>query len=112
MFLEEYVDGRFEHEGVVDGDHAHSRFAVPAWLAAARYGCVHYVVRDEEEGLQELGQPAEGCGVEVFGRGEGAGEEVGGGVGDGEAPVAFPAEGVVVEGLGVAMVSCVVNWML
>ena len=39
--------------------------------------------------------------MEVFGWREGAREEVGGGVGDGEAPVAFPAEGVVVEGLGV-----------
>ena len=99
VFLEQDVDGRFEHEGVVDGDHADARVAVPAWLPAPRYGGVHYVVRDEEEGLQELRQPAEGCGVEVFGWGERAGEEVGGGVGDGEAPVAFSAEGVVVEGL-------------
>ena len=96
VFLEEYVYGGFEHEGVVDGDHADARFAVPARLAAARYGGVHYVVGDEEECLEELGEPAEGCGVEVFGWGEGAGEEVGGGVGDGEAPVAFSAEGVVV----------------
>lgn len=91
VLLEEDVEGHFEHEGVVDGDGADARFAVPAGLAAARDGGVHDVVRDEEEGLQELREPAEGGGVEVFGRGEGAGEEEGGGVGDGEAAVAFPA---------------------
>ena len=63
--------------------------------------------------MQELGEPAEGRGVEVFRWGEGAGEEEGGGVGDGEAPVAFSAEGVVVEGLGsFGMVSCAVKWLL
>lgn len=36
----------------------------------------------------------------VFGGVEGAIEEEGGGVGDGEAAVAFSAEGVGVEGLG------------
>ena len=59
-------------------------------------GCVHYVVGDEEEGLQEFGQPAEGAGgVELWG-GEGCGVlEERAGVGDGEAAVEFAAEGVV-----------------
>ncbi len=100
VLLQEDVDGHFEHEGVVDGDHADARVAVPAGLAAAGDGGVHHVVGDEEEGLEELGEPAEGGGEEVVGVGEGAGEEEGGGVGDGEAAVAFAAEGVVVEGLG------------
>ena len=97
VFLEERVDGHFQHEGVVYGDHAYALLAVPAWLAAAGDGGVHYVVRDQEEGLQELGEPAEGCGEEVFGLVERTGEEEGGGVGDGEATVAFPAHCVVVE---------------
>ena len=97
VFLEERVDGHFQHEGVVYGDHAYARLAIPAWLAAAGDGGVHYVVGDEEEGLQELGEPAQGCGEEVFGLVERAGEEEGGGVGDGEAAVAFPAHCVVVE---------------
>ena len=97
MFLEERVDGHFEHEGVVYGDHAYAWLAVPAWLAAASDGGVHDVIRDEEECLQELGEPAEGCGEEVFGFVERTREEEGGGVRDGEAAVAFPAHCVVVE---------------
>lgn len=97
VFLEEDVEGHFEHEGVIDGDHADAGLAVPARLAAARDGGVHHVVGDEEECLQEFGEPAEGGGEEVFAFGEGAGEEEGGGVDDGEAAVAFSAQGVVVE---------------
>ena len=97
VFLEKGVDGHFQHEGIVYGDHAYARFAVPARLAAAGDGGVHYVVRDEEECLQELGEPAEGCGEEIFGFVERTGEEEGGRVGDGEAAVAFSAQCVVVE---------------
>lgn len=96
---EEDVDGGFEHEGVVDGDHADFGELVPARLAAAGLGAVHDVVGDEEEGLQELGEPAEGGGVEELFFGEGPREEDGGGVDDGHAAVAFAAHGVVVEGL-------------
>lgn len=50
--------------------------------------------------MQELGQPAEGCGgVEGAGGQVGVGGEDGGGVEDGDAAVGFAAEGVVVEGL-------------
>ena len=97
VFLQEDVDGHFEHEGVVDGDHAHALLAVPARLAPARYGRVHDVVRDQEEGLEQLGEPAEGGGEEVFRLFEGPGEEEGGGVWDGEAAIAFSAQGVVIE---------------
>ena len=58
VFGEEDVDGGFEHEGVVDGDHADFWELVPAGLAAAGLGAVHDVVGDEEEGLEEFGQPA------------------------------------------------------
>ena len=82
MFLEEHIYRHFEHEGVIDGNHAHAWFAVPAWLTTARDGRVHYVVGDEEQRLQELGEPAKSCGQEVFGFVEGTGEEEGGGVGN------------------------------
>ena len=97
---EKEINATFKHEGVVDGDHADLWPAVPARLRAARVRCVHDVVGDEEEGLEEFGQPAQGGRVGVFMGRERAGEQVGGGVGDGEAAVVFPAEGIVGEGLG------------
>lgn len=99
VLFKEDVDGGFEHEGVVDGDHAHFRELVPAGLAAAGLRRVHDVVRDEEEGLEEFGEPAEGGGVEEFGLVKGAGEEEGSCVDDGHATIAFAAHCVVVEGL-------------
>ena len=97
VFLEEYVYRHFKHEGVIYGNHAYAWLAIPARLATTCDGGVHYVVGDQEEGLQELSEPAEGCGEEVFGFVERAGEEEGCGVGNGEAAIAFPAHGVVVE---------------
>ena len=69
VLAQQDVEGRFEHEAVVDGNGAHPGLLVPARLAAPRDGAVHDVVGDEEEGLEELRQPAEG----------GAGEELRGG---------------------------------
>lgn len=100
VLLEEGVDGRLEHESVVDGDHADALVAVPAGLAAAGDGRVHDVVRDEEEGLEELGHPAEGGRLEVLIFGEGSAEEEGDGVGDRHAAVALAADGIDLEGLG------------
>lgn len=100
VLLEEGVDGGLEHEGVVDGDHADTLLAVPAGLATAGDARVHDVVRDEEEGLEELGHPAEGGRLEVLLLREGLLEEEGDGVGDRHAAVAFSAEGVDLEGLG------------
>ena len=96
VFFQEDVDAGFVQEGVVDGDHADAGFFVPAGLAAARDAAVHYVVGDEEEGLEELGEPAEGGGCLVLAGVEGLFEEEGGGVGDGEAAVEFASHGVVV----------------
>ena len=100
VLLQQDVDGRFEHEGVVDGDHADARLPVPARLPAPRERGVHDVVRDEEEGLEELCHPPQGGGCVEGGRGEGGGRgEEGGSIEDGDAPVGFAAEGVVVERL-------------
>ncbi len=95
MLTEEDVDGGFEHEGVVDGDHADFWEFVPAGLTAAGLGTVHHVVGDEEEGLEEFGEPAEGGRVEEFTFREGALEEDGGGIDDGHSAVAFAAHGIV-----------------
>lgn len=100
MRFEQAVDAGFEEEAVVDGDGADAGLLVPAGLAAAGVGGVHYVIGDEEEGLEELGEPAEGGGGGEVGGGEGwGGKKDGGGVEDGDAAVVFPAEGVVVEAL-------------
>jgi hypothetical protein len=53
------VYGRFQHEGIVDGDHAHPRSAIPARFTAASNARVHDIVTNQEEGLQQFGQPSE-----------------------------------------------------
>jgi hypothetical protein len=107
VLLQEHVDGRLEHEGVVDGDHADLGGEVPAGAAAARLGRVHDVVGHEEEGLQQLDHPSQQRGAEVVlrGRVQGLVAQNGRGVDDGHAAVALPADGVVVERLrhGVSM---------
>ena len=101
MLFQQHVDGGFEHEGVVDGDHAHGGLAVPAGSATARHAGVHYVVRYQEEGLQEFGEPAQDGGLFIVVWGERVGGEDGGSVDYGEAAVAFSAGGVVFERLWV-----------
>ena len=97
--FEDSVDAAFEHEGVVDGDHVNAGHPIPAGFAAPGCGGVHYVVADEEEGLEELGEPAEGGEVGVLLRGEWRGvEEDRSCVGDGQASVEL-ATCVVFEGL-------------
>lgn len=58
MRAQENVYGALEHEGVIDGDHADARLAVPTRLASPGDGAVHNVVGDEEEGLEELNHPS------------------------------------------------------
>ena len=60
VLLENEVDGRLEHEGIVDCNHAHARLPVPARLSSPCDTRVHNVVADEKEGLQEFGQPSKG----------------------------------------------------
>lgn len=55
--LEDEVDGPLEHEGVVDGDQADTLVAVPAGQTTAGDGAIHEVIADEEESLEELGEP-------------------------------------------------------
>jgi hypothetical protein len=55
--LEDKVDGPLEHEGVVDGDQADTLVAVPAGQTTAGDGAIHKVIADEEESLEELGEP-------------------------------------------------------
>lgn len=97
VFPEEHVDARLEDEGVVDGDHADALLAVPAGLAATGDAPIHHVVRYEEEGLQELGHPAQCGGLEVLLLVEGGAEEERDGIGDRHAAVALPTEGVGLE---------------
>jgi hypothetical protein len=52
MALQEVVDGRLEHEGVINGNVANFFEPEPARLAAPRKGLVHDIVCDEEEGLK------------------------------------------------------------
>lgn len=82
VFLQKNVDGGLEHECIVDRNHADSGAAVPAWLATASDRAVHYIIRDEEEGLQELGHPSkEAKMLELF-LGQGLLEEREGSVGN------------------------------
>ncbi len=97
VLLEEGVDCGFEHEGVVDGDHADAFLAVPTWGTAAGDGGVHDVVRDEEEGLEKLGHPAQSGGLEVFLLREVLAGENGDRVWDGHAAVTFSPDGVGIE---------------
>ena len=53
MLLEDEEDAGLEHEGVVDGDHAHFVLSIPTGLASPGDAGVHDVVADQEEGLQE-----------------------------------------------------------
>jgi hypothetical protein len=60
VLFEQDVDGALEHKGVIDGDHADRGHQVPAGRATTRLGRVHNVVRDQEEGLEQLNHPSEG----------------------------------------------------
>jgi len=51
VFFEERIDGGFQHESIVDGDHADLRLTVPARGAATSDAAVHDIVGDKEEGL-------------------------------------------------------------
>lgn len=106
VLLQQDVDGRLEHEGVVDGDHANIRHEVPARAAAAGLGAVHDIIRNEEESLEELNHPAESGRVKELVLGQVATEQKGRGIDDRHAAVAFAADSVVVQALepGVSVV--------
>lgn len=77
VFLEDKVDGRFEHEGVVDRYHTHTWLSVPARLPAASYAGIHDIVAHEEEGLQQFGEPAQRGEMFEFFRRERTAKELG-----------------------------------
>ena len=58
VLLEEGVNGGFKQKGVVDGDHSNLWLAVPAGCSSSGDTAIHDIIGDEEEGLEELGQPA------------------------------------------------------
>jgi hypothetical protein len=97
VLLEQDVNGALEHESIVDGNHADVGHKVPAGRTTAGLGRVHDVVRDEEEGLQQLNHPAESGGAEVLVVGEIALEQQSRCVDDRHAAVALAADGVVLE---------------
>lgn len=70
VLLQEMVYSALEHERVIDRDISDAIEAVIAWLAAAGDGCVHDIVRDEEECLEELDAPSQECSLEVLVIGE------------------------------------------
>lgn len=96
VLLEQQVYGAFEHEGIVDCNHSHLGHEIPARAAPTSLGAVHDVVGHEEEGLEQLDEPAQQSGVEELIVGELAVEEQLRGVDDREAAVALAAERVVV----------------
>ena len=51
MFAKKVVDGRFEHEGVVDDNVAYFGGSIPARLIASSDALTHHIVRNEEHDL-------------------------------------------------------------
>lgn len=97
VLFEQDVDAALEHESVVDGNHANLGHEVPAGRATARLGRVHDVVRNKEEGLQQLNHPAKGGRAEVLLFAQRAVEQQRRRVDDRHAAVALAADSVVVE---------------
>lgn len=73
--------------------------AVPAGLATASNGAVHNVIADQEEGLEQLGEPAQNAQVLELLVGQGLLQKGETGVGDGETAVELAAGNVDIEGL-------------
>lgn len=99
VLLQDNVDAGLEQEGVVDGDQTDSLVLVPAGLATTGDGAVHDVVTDQEEGLEQLGEPAQQTEVLELLIGQGLLQESETGVGDGETTVELSTGDVDVEGL-------------
>ncbi|KAH3662392.1 hypothetical protein OGAPHI_005644 [Ogataea philodendri] len=66
VFLEQHVQGTFEHERVVDGDLIDTFDSVPAGLTSSGDRLVHHVIGNKEVGLQQLDTPAENCSLLVL----------------------------------------------
>lgn len=92
--LQDQVDGGLQHEGIVDGDEANTLVAIPAGLATASDGAVHDIIADQEESLEQLGEPAQNAQVLELLLGQGLLQEGETGVGDGETTVELATGGV------------------
>jgi hypothetical protein len=92
--LEDEVDGRLEHESVVDGNETDTLLAVPAGLATASDRAVHNIIANEEESLEQLGEPAQDAEVLELLLGQGLLQEGETGVGDRETAVELATGGV------------------
>lgn len=97
--LQDEVDGRLEHEGIIDGDQVDTLMAIPTGLAATGNGAVHKIIADEEESLEELSEPAQDAQVLELLFGQGLLQEGEAGIGDGEAAVELAARNIDVQGL-------------
>ena len=92
--LQDEVDGPLKHEGVVDGDQTDTLVTVPAGQATAGNGTVHKIIADQEEGLEQLGEPAQDTQVLELLLGQGLLQESETGVGYRETAVELATGGV------------------
>jgi len=99
VLLQDDIDSGLEHEGVVDGDHAHSVVAVPAGLTTTGDGAVHHVIADQKESLKQLREPAQSAEVFELFIVERLLHESQTGVGDGETTVELPTGDVDIDRL-------------
>lgn len=99
VLLQDDIDSGLEHEGVVDGNHAHSVVAVPAGLTTTGDGAIHHVIADQEESLKQLGEPAQSAEVFELFIVERLLQESQTGVGDGETTVELSTGDVDIDGL-------------
>lgn len=97
--LQDEVDSPLQHEGVVDGDQTNTLVTVPAGQATTGNGTVHKIIADQEEGLEQLGEPAQDAQVLELLVGQGLIQEGESGVGDGEATVELSAGDIGVQRL-------------
>lgn len=97
--LEDEVDSRLQHEGVVDGDLADTFMTVPAGFATTGDRGVHHIITDQEESLEQLSHPAQDAEVLELLLGQGLLQESKAGVRDRETTVKLTAGNIDVERL-------------
>ena len=94
MLLEDDIDTRLEHKGIVDGNQTDTLLTVPTGLATTSDGAVHHVITDQEESLEQLREPAQDAQVLELLIGQGLLEEGETGVGDGKTAVELATRSV------------------
>ena len=99
VLLQNDIDSRLKHEGIVVGDHAHTVLAVPAGLTTTGDGAVHHVITDQEESLEQFSEPAQSAEMFELFIVEGLLQESQTGVRDGETTVQLSTGDVDIDGL-------------